>query len=280
MESSPAPWRKDPAVIFAALDLPDRTSKPRQQGLTMVIDSGMPTATFDDAMSSNATYIDVVKFGWGTAMVTADLDLKIATLRRNDIRFSFGGTLFEKFAVQGRFDAYLDLCRTSGADLIEVSNGTIPMSNASKAAYVAKCVDAGFEVVSEVGFKDADRSQRLSPKQWVDCINEDLDAGASLVITEARESGRSGICRPDGELRWGLIEDILSSGISVEQLLFEAPTKDLQTHFVTRVGTNVNLGNITPFDVIGLETLRLGLRSDTLEHFEAGRSVNGGAERA
>lgn len=244
----------------------------------MVIDSGLPTAAFEDAMASNASLVDLVKFGWGTSLVTADLDRKIASLRSNDIRFSFGGTMFEKFAAQGRFDTYLELCRTSGADVIEISNGTIPMSNTDKAGYVAACAEAGFVVVSEVGFKDADRSQRLSPKQWVDCINEDLDAGAWLVITEARESGRSGICRPDGELRWGLIEDILSSGIKPDQLLFEAPTKDLQTHFVTRVGANVNLGNIAPFDVIGLETLRLGLRSDTLEHFEAERASAVGAD--
>ncbi len=247
----------------------------------MVIDSGLSTAAFDDAMTSTAAYVDLVKFGWGTALVTADLDRKIESLRRNDIRFSFGGTLFEKFAAQGRFEAYLELCRTMEVDVIEVSNGTIPLSNTAKGAFIRKCVDVGFEVVSEVGFKDPDRSQRLSPSQWVDCINEDLSAGASMVITEARESGRSGICRPDGELRWGLIEDILSSGVQPDLLLFEAPTKELQTHFVTRVGSNVNLGNIAPLDVIGLETLRLGLRSDTLEHFEAIRTQpTGRATRA
>ncbi len=258
-------------MLRAPLELPSRTVKPRSRGLTMVIDNGLPASMFDDAISSTAELIDLVKFGWGTALVTATLDRKIETLRSNDIRFSFGGTLFEKFAAQDCFDAYLELCRSTGADVIEVSNGTIALTNTDKAAYVRSCVDAGFEVMSEVGYKDADRSQRLSPKQWVDCINEDLAAGASLVITEARESGRSGICRPDGELRWGLIEDILSSGVPPELLLFEAPTKELQTHFVTRLGANVNLGNIAPLDVIGLETLRLGLRSDTLEHFEADR---------
>jgi phosphosulfolactate synthase len=247
----------------------------------MVIDSGLATAAFDDAITSASAYIDLVKFGWGTALVTADLDRKIESLRRNDIRYSLGGTLFEKFAAQDRFDTYLDLCRSLDVDVIEVSNGTIPLSNTAKCAYIAKCADAGFEVVSEVGFKDADRSQHLSPSQWVECIREDLAAGASMVITEARESGRSGICRPDGELRWGLIEDILASGVPPDCLLFEAPTKELQTHFVTRVGSNVNLGNIAPFDVIGLETLRLGLRSDTLEHFEAIRAQpDGGRGRA
>jgi phosphosulfolactate synthase len=148
-----------------------------------------------------------------------------------------------------------------------VSNGTIDLSNTAKAAYIRKCADH-FEVFSEVGFKDPDRSDRLSPSQWIDCIGEDLDAGASIVIAEARESGRSGICHRDGQLRWGLIEDILASPIAVDRLLFEAPTRELRTQFVTRIGTNVNLGNIALGDVLGLETLRLGLRADTLLHFE------------
>ena len=252
---------------IAELDLPDRSAKPRQAGLTMVIDSGLPTAYFCDAVRSAPDCIDMVKFGWGTALVTADLDAKVACLRELDIPFYFGGTLFEKFVAQDRFEAYLDYVRMVGATAVEVSNGTVDMTNTGKSAYIRKCADE-FLVLSEVGFKDADRSQRLAPSQWVDCIGEDLEAGASLVITEARESGRSGICRPDGELRWGLIEDILASGIDPDSLLFEAPNKALQTHFITRVGANVNLGNIAPDQVIGLETLRLGLRSDTLLHFE------------
>ncbi|HET9690189.1 MAG TPA: phosphosulfolactate synthase, partial [Acidimicrobiales bacterium] len=125
-----------------------------------------------------------------------------------------------------------------------------------------------FRVVSEVGFKDSDRSGRFSPSQWIDAICEDLEAGASMVITEARESGSSGICRANGELRGDLVEEILLAGIPTDRLLWEAPTKALQTFFVTRVGTNVNLGNIALDQVIGVETLRLGLRSDTLLHVE------------
>lgn len=251
------------------LELPQRSAKPRSTGLTMVIDGGAPTGYFLDAMHSTAPLIDVVKFGWGTALVTPGLADKLACLRELGIRYYFGGTLFEKFVAQDRFEAYLDFVRAAGADTVEISNGTIPLSNTGKAAYIRKCADE-FDVLSEVGFKDADRSQRLSPSQWVDCINEDLEAGSSMVITEARESGRSGICRPDGELRWGLIEDILVSGIDSDRLLFEAPNKALQTHFITRVGANVNLGNIPLDDVIGVETLRLGLRADTLLHFEDG----------
>ncbi|MGH9120788.1 MAG: phosphosulfolactate synthase [Acidimicrobiales bacterium] len=250
------------------LRLPERSTKPRHAGLTMVIDNGMPTGMFEDSISSAADYIDMVKFGWGTALVTADLGRKVNLLKAAGIPFSFGGTLFEKFVAQDRFDDYLALCRDWGAAVVEVSNGTIPLSNAGKASYISKCCDE-FEVVSEVGFKDVERSQRLSPSQWVSCIAEDLGAGATRVIMEARESGRSGICRADGELRWGLIEDILVSGVDPDLLVFEAPTKQLQTHFVTRVGPNVNLGNVAPQEVIGLETLRLGLRADTLVHFES-----------
>ena len=254
------------------LDLPDRTAQPRTDGLTMVIDNGLPHASFADAVASFAPYIDVVKFGWGTALVTSDIERKFAVLREHGIRYYFGGTLFEKFVVQGRFDSWLTLCRLCGCDLVEVSNGTIPLSNTEKAAYVRKCADE-FTVLSEVGFKDPGRAGDLSNDQWVDSIHEDLEAGASKVITEARESGRSGICTADGKPRTDLIDAIISCGVDVSQLIFEAPTKDLQTLFITLVGPNVNLGNIAPADVIGLETLRLGLRADTLLHFEAARPV-------
>jgi phosphosulfolactate synthase len=237
----------------------------------MAIDGGMPTAQFEDAVTSTADLIDVVKFGWGTAIVTPDLQDKLDVLRSLGVDAYLGGTLFEKFVVQDRLDVYMRLCESLGIHVIEVSNGTIDLSNTAKAAYIRKCA-ADFDVISEVGFKDSDRSLRLAPSMWVDAIAEDIEAGASLVITEARESGKSGICRPDGELRFGLIEDILGSGIPPERLLFEAPTKELQTYFVERVGPNVNLGNIHPTEVIGVETLRLGLRSDTLLHFELERA--------
>jgi phosphosulfolactate synthase len=234
----------------------------------MVIDNGLPTGWFTDAVTSAAAYIDIVKFGWGTCMVTEDLARKIAVLAEHDIRFCFGGTLFEKFVIQGRFAAFVKFCRHWGCDLVEVSNGTIPLSNTEKAGYIRRCVDE-FPVTSEVGFKDQARSELMSAAQWVDCIAEDLAAGASLVVTEARESGRSGVCHPDGRLRTGLIETILAGGADADRLLFEAPTKELQAQFITLLGPNVNLGNVSLGDVIALETLRLGLRGDTLLHFEA-----------
>lgn len=245
------------------LGLPERTVKPRHRGLTMVIDNGLPAGQFEDVIDSTGHLIDLVKFGWGTAVVTRDLSRKIAALREADVGFFFGGTLFELFAQEHRVDEYARVCREHGCRLMEISNGTIHMSNAEKAAHVRR-LSREFTIISEVGFKDARRSQELSPARWIECVQEDLDAGASLVVLEARESGRSGICRPDGELRYGLIEELLDSGVDPDRLLFEAPTKALQTYFVQRLGPNVNLGNVASGDVIALETLRLGLRSDTM----------------
>lgn len=246
--------------------LPSRATKPRSTGLTMVIDGGIPLTMFADIISSTPELIDFVKFGWGTAIVTGGLQQKIDVLREHGIGFYLGGTLFEKYVMQERFDDYKRFCVELGCDHVEVSNGTVTMSNAEKASYIRKLA-GDFTVVSEVGFKDPDRSEQLPPSKWIEYINEDLAAGATMVTLEARESGKSGICRPDGALRFGLIEDVLSAGVGQDQLLFEAPTTTLQTYFITRLGTDVNLGNVPASAVIGLETLRLGLRADTLTHF-------------
>jgi phosphosulfolactate synthase len=246
--------------------LPSRATKPRSTGLTMVIDGGIPLRMFADIISSTPELIDFVKFGWGTAIVTGGLQQKIDVLREHGIGFYLGGTLFEKYVMQERFDDYKRFCVELGCEHVEVSNGTVTMSNAEKASYIRK-LTGDFTVVSEVGFKDPDRSEQLPPSKWIEYINEDLAAGATMVTLEARESGKSGICRPDGALRFGLIEDVLSAGVGQDQLLFEAPTTTLQTYFITRLGTDVNLGNVPASAVIGLETLRLGLRADTLTHF-------------
>jgi phosphosulfolactate synthase len=254
-------------MIATALHLPGRAEKPRRTGLTMVIDGGIPLRTFTDLVTSAADYIDFVKFGWGTAVVTSSIRAKIDVLRANQAGFYFGGTLFEKYLLQGRFDDFRRFCREHSCQHVEVSNGTISLSNSEKASYIRKLAD-DFTVISEVGFKDPARSEQLPPSMWVEYIHEDLAAGAALVTLEARESGRSGICRPDGALRFGLIEDVLAAGIGRDSLLFEAPTSSLQAHFVTRLGPDVNLGNIPAQGVIALETLRLGLRADTLTAFE------------
>jgi phosphosulfolactate synthase len=245
------------------LRFPERTAKPRRHGVTMVIDNGLPTRHFQDVVESGSDLIDLVKLGWGTALVTKDLGLKLDALTRAGVEFCFGGTLFEKYVSQGRFDDFTRLLREYGARCVEVSNGSIDMPNEEKCEYVRRLA-GDFRVVSEVGFKDSKRSLELPPVRWIEYMRADLDAGADMVIAEARESGRSGICRADGELRFGLIEEIIESDLDVGRILFEAPTKELQTYFIRRLGPNVNLGNIAPDQVIGVETLRLGLRSDTL----------------
>jgi phosphosulfolactate synthase len=252
-----------------ALQLPERSEKPRSTGITMVVDGGLPTRYFQDVVESGAEFLDFVKFGWGTALVTKDIHEKIAVLQNIGVNFYLGGTLFEKFVLQDRLDDFRELCHTFSCQFVEVSNGTIDLTNPEKAGYIRKLADE-FQIISEVGFKDAERSENLPPSRWIECIREDLDAGACLVTLESRESGRSGICRPNGELRFGLIEELLSSGIDQEILLFEAPSTELQCYFVRRIGPNVNLGNVAATAVLGLETIRLGLRADTLNCFESG----------
>ena len=249
------------------LQLPPRSSKPRAQGLTMMVDGGLPTRQFEDVVESGAEFLDFVKFGWGTAIVTSDLQRKIDVLNDVGVDYYFGGTLFEKFVLQDRFDDFRDMCERFGCRYVEVSNGTIALSHIEKAGYVRKLAGE-FNVVSEVGFKDSERSERLAPDRWIECIHEDLEAGAFLVTLESRESGSSGICRSNGELRIGLIEEILDSDVEPARLLFEAPSTKLQCYFVRRIGSDVNLGNIASTALLGLETIRLGLRADTLECFE------------
>ncbi|GMA64457.1 phosphosulfolactate synthase [Alicyclobacillus fastidiosus] len=250
------------------LHLPERLQKPRPTGWTVLIDSGVPLRYFEDAIASAANYIDLVKFGWGTSLISPTMDAKIEVLRSHDIEFYFGGTLFEKFYIQDKVEYYHNYCKQYGCRYVEISNGTVPMSNRQKAEFI-QYFASEFQVLSEVGYKDADQSNQLSPNEWLDFIQEDLAAGAFKVITEARESGTSGICQGDGRPRTGVVEGFQSSQVDLTRLIFEAPTKLLQTYFIERFGPNVNLANVPINDVISLETLRLGLRSDTFLQFEA-----------
>ncbi len=233
----------------------------------MIIDKGLPSRQFADVVESFRDHVDFIKFGWGTSMVTKHFQRKLDVLREAGVDFYLGGTLFEKYIIQDRFDEFRSLCQSFGCRYVEVSNGTIDLENDDKADYVKRLSD-DFWVISEVGFKDATRSDVMAPRQWISNIRADLDAGAVLVTLETREAGRGGICRSNGELRYGLIEEILASDIPHERLLFEAPSVDLQSYFIQRVGTDVNLGNIAVSDIIPLETIRLGLRSETLLYFE------------
>lgn len=250
-------------MIDTQLRLPALESKPRTRGLTMVIDPGLFTGQFEDAIDSVGDLVDFVKFGWGTCLVTKDIKRKIDILRCAGVEFYFGGTLFERFALDGLVSEWLTLCRDLGATHVEVSNGTIPIDNTEKARWVTQLAGE-FTVISEVGFKDIRRSDALGPGRWITYIQEDLAAGAHLVTAESRESGRGGMCRSDGEPRHELIDEIVGSGIDLNRLLFEAPNKDLQAYFLRRMGPMTNLANIRADDVIALETLRRGLRSDTM----------------
>lgn len=247
------------------LKLSERQPKPRNVGHTCLIDSGYPTAYFVDVIESHHPLIDAVKFGWGTALVTKDFERKVAVLREHRIDYLLGGTFLEVTFVQGKVDEFAAFAARHQCPIVEVSDGTITMSPDDKHALI-KRFSADHIVWSEIGYKDQQRSLDLPPSKWVNYMKASLDAGANMVIAEARESGNSGICRSDGEVRFGLIEDILASDINMDKVIFEAPNKLLQTYFVKRVGPNANIANVAFGDIVGLETLRLGLRSDTLVH--------------
>ncbi|EGL82265.1 (2R)-phospho-3-sulfolactate synthase ComA [Caldalkalibacillus thermarum TA2.A1] len=182
-------------------------------------------------LATQASYIDYVKFGWGTSLVSDCLEEKIGCLKLNNVAFFFGGTLFEQFLLQKKVTDYYHFCLQHGCQHVEISNGTIPLSNRDKASFIGDFAHE-FTVFSEVGYKDQKRSRELHPSRWIEYIEEDLQAGAAMVITEARESGTSGICRENGELRHDLIEELIET-------IFEAPNKQLQTYFIRKFGTNV-----------------------------------------
>jgi phosphosulfolactate synthase len=255
------------------LQLPSRPEKPRPEGVTMAIDGGLPLNYFTDLVESSGEFFDFMKFGWGTSVVTKSTKEKIDVLNSERINYYFGGTLFEKYVLQGKLDDFRRMCQGYGCQFVEVSNGTVDISDERKAEFVA-VLSQDFRVISEVGSKIQAKSDTMAPNIWIHSIEADIDAGAVLVTLETRESGHGGICRSNGELRYGLIEEIISSGVDANRLLFEAPSTELQSYFVGRVGPNVNVGNVAPSDIIGLETLRLGLRSETLLTFEPeGRGV-------
>lgn len=249
------------------LDTPKRGTKPRDFGLTALIDNGVPTRYFMDVVQSDADLIDVVKFGWCTAMVTSELEKKIQCLLDNNVKFYFGGTLFEKALSQNKLDAFYRFLKHYQCEIVEISNGTLPLSVAEKGRHIADFAEE-FYVLSEVGKKDIDEADRMPISQWIAEIHADLAAGASRVILEARESGKSGICDAQGRLRADLVESISNSQFNSADAIWEAPTKTLQARLISALGPNVNLGNIAFGDVIGLETLRLGIRSDTFSLYD------------
>jgi phosphosulfolactate synthase len=241
------------------LDLPDRSSKPRRQGITHVLDSGLSVAQVDGMIEVAGGSVDLVKLGWGTALATGNLERKLARYREHGIPVVLGGTLTKIAISQDRLEELIAWLHELGLAHVEVSDGTIVLEHEVKLELIARLAKE-FVVLSEVGSKD--NARIMAPYRWVEQIEQELRAGAWKVIAEARESGTAGIFRPDGEVRMGLIDEI-AHAIDPGLVLFEAPRKDQQVWFVRRFGPNVNLGNIAPADVLSLETLRLGLRSDT-----------------
>ncbi len=241
------------------LDLPDRAAKPREQGITHVLDRGLSVGDAEGLLEVAGESIDLVKLGWGTALVTGNLERKLERYRTSGIPVVLGGTLTELAIAQGRLDQLVDWIRELGLEHIEISDGTITMPHEEKLGLIERFASE-FTVLSEVGSKDDTRI--MAPYRWVELIQKELEAGAWKVIAEARESGNVGIFRHDGEVRMGLIDEI-AHAVPPNRILFEAPRKEQQVWFVRRFGPNVNLGNIVPEDVVSLETIRLGLRSDT-----------------
>jgi phosphosulfolactate synthase len=243
------------------LDLPARSAKPRERGITHVLDRGLSVAEVEGLAEVAGAFVDFVKLGWGTAVATQNLGAKLERYRRHGIPVVLGGTLTELAVAQGRLDGLLGWLGELGLRHVEVSDGTITMEHREKLSLIERLA-RDFTVFSEVGSKDA--AKIMAPYRWVEQIEAELDAGAWRVIAEARESGNAGIYRADGEVRMGLIDEI-AHAIDPDRLLFEAPQKDQQVWFLRRFGPEVSLGNIAPGDVLALETLRLGLRSDTAD---------------
>jgi phosphosulfolactate synthase len=243
------------------LDLPDRTVKPRQDGVTHVLDKGLSVAEVDGLIEVAGDSVDIVKLGWGTALATGNLEPKLERYRAHGIPVVLGGTLTELAIARGRFDELIDWAKQLGLQHFEISDGTIALEHDRKLELISRLAQ-DFSVLSEVGSKD-DTGAITPPYRWVEMMLQELEAGAWKVIAEGRESGTAGIFRPTEEVREGLIDEIVH-GVDQHRIMFDAPRKHQQVWFIRRFGPDVNLSNIAPDDVLALETLRLGLRSDTL----------------
>ncbi len=245
------------------LELPARAAKPRERGITHVIDRGLSIAQVDGLVETVGEVLDIVKLGWGTALVTANLKPKLKRYEDHGIPVVLGGTLTEVAIRQGRVDGLVAWLRELGLNHVEISDGTIELDAGVKTGLIEKLARE-FTVLSEVGSKDADFI--MAPYVWVEQIERDLAAGAWKVIAEGRESGTAGIARADGEIRTGLVDEIVHA-IDAQRIIFDAPRHSQQVWFLKQLGAECNLGNIAAEDVLSLETLRLGLRADTVEHF-------------
>ncbi len=247
-------------------NLPSRLPKPRNHGITMMMDKGLSVKEAEEFVKSSGEFTDFVKLGFGTALITRELDAKLQVYREGNVRPYFGGTLFEVFYLRKMFDQYREFISRYKLDLVEVSDGTISMPHDDK----LRCIEilAGdVQVLSEVGSKLA--GVNIPVEEWVSMMKTELQAGAWKVIAEARESGTIGIYNADGSANIQLISDI-TDNIDPQNVIWEAPLKNQQVYFIKMLGANVNLGNIAPGEMVALEALRLGLRGDTIMDFIPG----------
>ncbi len=244
---------------FNLSQMPYRLPKPRTSGITMVMDKGLSLEEVRNLISAARPHLDIIKLGFGTAYVTPNLREKIELYQKADVHVYFGGTLFEAFLIRNQFNDYIQLCKDYNIHYMEVSDGSITIPHTEKCGYIEKLTKHG-KVLSEVGSKDA--THIIPPYKWIEQMKAELEAGSSYVIAEARESGNVGIYRGTGEVREGLVQEILTQ-IPSERIIWEAPKKSQQLYFLELLGCNVNLGNIAPQELIPLEAMRVGLRGDT-----------------
>lgn len=243
--------------------LPERTLRPRKSGITMVMDKGISLRQAEDLMESSAEYIDFIKLGFGTSVISKNVKEKVKLYQKNNIKVYLGGTLFEAFVIRNKFEDYIKFMDSFGIDSAEVSDGSITIDHDEKCKYISKLAK-NYTVLSEVGSKE--EGVIIHPTRWIKMMQSELDAGSYKVIAEARESGTVGIFHKNGSAHTILINRIVNK-IKLENIIWETPQKTQQVYFLKLFGCNVNVGNISVDDVIPLETLRIGLRGDTFFTF-------------
>ena len=253
---------------FKLSKIPARVQRPRTNGLTVISDKGLSIDGTKNLLSVAGPYIDMVKLAFGTAMVTSFLEEKIAIYQSNQIPVFFGGLLFEAFVIRDQVGDFIKLAETYKVDYIEVSDGAIDITHEQKCDYIRQLSKTA-TVISEVGSGDKDRVHITPPYRWIEIMKAELDAGSRYIIAESKESGTAGIYRDSGEVREGLVEEILNK-IAAENIIWEAPKKDQQLYFIKLLGCNANLANVPPAEVIALEAMRVGLRSDSFDFFLTG----------
>ena len=243
--------------------LPERPAKTRNKGITMVMDKGLSFREAEDVISASGEYIDFIKLGFGTSIVMKNVEKKIQLYKEANIKVYLGGTLFEAYFIRNQYDDYLRLMDKFKLDSVEVSDGSVLMDHEVKCEYINK-LSKKYTVLSEVGSKEA--GIIIAPNKWINMMTNELKAGSSFVIAEARESGTVGIYRPSGVPHVSLVNKIVNK-VPMDKILWESPLKSQQVWFIKELGANVNLGNIATNEIISLETLRLGLRGDTFFNF-------------